>query len=193
MRRKRKGVEKIDQWGKSLFHLSPSPPASPPPITIPRSRPPIEPQDSLRVGLLLAEVTEAVKQSKKEEIENHFKVIQEAHEVLTDPARRKVYDSVDEFDDEIPTDCSLQDFFKVFAPAFTRNGRWSGNQPAPSLEEFDLEQAESRGRKRWIKRQNVKHTEKARKEAYAPREHRTAGVCLNLSLLYQGPNITRIS
>ncbi|KAA8546261.1 hypothetical protein F0562_003000 [Nyssa sinensis] len=149
-----------------------------------------------QAALLLAEETEAAKQAKKDEIENHFKAIQEAYEVLIDPLRRRIYDSTDEFDDEIPTDCAPQDFFKVFGPAFTRNGRWSVNQPVPSLgdesatlkevdnfysfwysfkswrefphaDEFDLELAESRDHKRWMERQNVKLTEKARKEEYA--------------------------
>ncbi|KAL7199136.1 hypothetical protein ACSBR2_021418 [Camellia fascicularis] len=138
----------------------------------------------------------SAKQAKKDEIENHFKTIQEAYEVLIDPARRRIYDSTDEFDDEIPTDCAPRDFFKVFGPAFMRHGRWSVNQPIPSLgdentalkevdsfynfwysfkswrefpneDEFDLEQAESRDHKRWMERQNAKLTEKARKEDYA--------------------------
>jgi len=133
---------------------------------------------------------------KKDEIESHFKAIQEAYEVLIDPLKRRIYDSTDEFDDEIPTDCAPQDFFKVFGPAFMRNGRWSVNQSIPSLgddntpikevdnfynfwysfkswrefphaDEFDLEQAESRDHKRWMERQNAKLTEKARKEDYA--------------------------
>ncbi|KAH1222075.1 DnaJ subfamily C member 2 [Glycine max] len=136
------------------------------------------------------------KTNKKDEIESHFKAIQEAYEVLIDPVKRRIYDSTDEFDDEIPTDCAPQDFFKVFGPAFMRNGRWSVNQPIPSLgddntplkevdnfynfwysfkswrefphaDEFDLEQAESRDHKRWMERQNAKLTEKARKEDYA--------------------------
>ncbi|KAI9126349.1 hypothetical protein K1719_002770 [Acacia pycnantha] len=53
--------------------------------------------------------------------------------VLVDPLKRRIYDSTDEFDDEIPTNCSPQDFFRVFGPAFMRNGRWSVNQPVPSL------------------------------------------------------------
>ena len=149
-----------------------------------------------QAALLLAEETEAAKQAKKDEIESHFKAIQEAYEVLIDPLKRRIYDSTDEFDDEIPTDCAPQDFFKVFGPAFMRNGRWSVNQPIPSLgddntplkevdnfynfwysfkswrefphaDEFDLEQAESRDHKRWMERQNAKLTEKARKEDYA--------------------------
>ncbi|XP_041998133.1 dnaJ homolog subfamily C member 2-like [Salvia splendens] len=149
-----------------------------------------------QAALLLLEKTEDAKQAKKDEIESLFKGIQEAYEVLIDPVRRRIYDSTDEFDDEIPGDCAPQDFFKVYGPAFLRNGRWSVNQAVPPLgddkttikevdsfydfwyafkswrefphaDEFDLEQAESRDHKRWMERQNAKLSEKARKEEYA--------------------------
>ncbi|KAL8492448.1 hypothetical protein ACS0TY_023868 [Phlomoides rotata] len=147
-------------------------------------------------ALLLAEETEAAKQAKKDEIETNFKAIQEAYQVLIDPMRRRIYDSTDEFDDEIPNECAPQEFFKVYGPAFMRNGRWSVIQPVPSFgddktpieevdnfynfwyvfkswrefphaDEFDVEQAESRDHKRWMERQNAKLSEKARKEEYA--------------------------
>ncbi|KAF6171540.1 hypothetical protein GIB67_018064 [Kingdonia uniflora] len=152
-----------------------------------------------QASLLLAEETESGKLAKKDEIENHFKSIQEAYEILTDPVKRRVCDSTDEFDDEVPTDCLPRDFFKVFGPAFMRNGRWSASKPVPSLgddntpiddvdifydywysfkswrefphaDDFDLEQAESHDHKRWMERQNAKLREKARKEEYAKRK-----------------------
>jgi len=147
-------------------------------------------------ALILAETTEAAKQAKKDEIESHFKAIQEAYEVLIDPTKRRIYDSTYEFDDDVPTDCAPQDFFKVFGPAFMRNGSWSVAQPIPSLgddttpveevdkfynfwynfkswrefpddDEYDLQQAESREHKRWMERQNAKLQEKAKKAEYA--------------------------
>jgi DnaJ family protein C protein 2 len=149
-----------------------------------------------QAALILAETTEEAKQAKKDEIESNFKAIQEAYEVLIDPTKRRIYDSTDEFDDDVPTDCAPQDFFKVFGPAFMRNGRWSVTQPIPSLgddatpvqevdkfynfwynfkswrefpddDEYDLEQAESREHKRWMERQNTKLQEKAKKAEYA--------------------------
>eukprot|EP00245_Coleochaete_scutata_P015187 TRINITY_DN666_c0_g1_i1.p1 TRINITY_DN666_c0_g1~~TRINITY_DN666_c0_g1_i1.p1 ORF type:complete len:724 (-),score=225.24 TRINITY_DN666_c0_g1_i1:665-2836(-) len=146
-----------------------------------------------QAALLLAEETEEAKEAKREEIDNNFKAIQVAYEVLTDPVRRRVYDSTDEFDDAIPSDCSPEEFFKIFGPVFQRNARWSTLTTVPSLgvldtsieevdkfydfwfsfkswrefpqeDEFDIEQAENREHKRWMERQNSKLREKAKKE-----------------------------
>ncbi|KAK9842937.1 hypothetical protein WJX74_004641 [Apatococcus lobatus] len=129
----------------------------------------------------------------KRAIELHFTRIQDAYETLSDPAKRREYDSVDDFDDTLPYECQPADFFKVFAPAFRRNSRWSEVQPVPQAgdestpmrevdkfynfwfsfkswrefphpDEEDVEQAESREERRWIERYNKKLREAAKKE-----------------------------
>lgn len=114
-----------------------------------------------------------------------FKKIQDAYDTLSNDDKRREYDSTIPFDDSIPPaslDAS-EDFFKVFAPAFRRNAKWSSVQPVPELgepnmpmakvlkfyefwesfkswrswphlNEFDVNTADGREERRWMERRN---------------------------------------
>jgi len=59
--------------------------------------------------------------------------VQEAHAILSDPVKRREFDSTDAFDDSLPLACDPADFFKVFGPAFRRNSRWSVDPKVPDV------------------------------------------------------------
>ena len=75
----------------------------------------------------------------EDEGDEMFKAITDAFELLSNPKKRRDFDSLDEFDDSIPSfdAASGEDFLQTFAPVFTRNSRWSEVQPAPLLGEAD--------------------------------------------------------
>jgi DnaJ family protein C protein 2 len=65
-----------------------------------------------------------------------FTCITKAFEFLSDPVKRKSYDSVDPtFDETIPSvsDSSKRNFYKAFGDAFERNARWSIKKNVPKL------------------------------------------------------------
>ncbi|KAJ7086032.1 DnaJ-domain-containing protein [Mycena belliarum] len=70
-----------------------------------------------------------------------FKCIQKAHEVLTNPERRRQFDSVDpsflEEVDDVPSASDFKTnpppFLPTFAPIFERESRFSRKQPVPKL------------------------------------------------------------
>ncbi|KAF8647307.1 hypothetical protein AX16_006769 [Volvariella volvacea WC 439] len=82
-----------------------------------------------------------------------FKCIQKAYEVLTNPEKRRQFDSVDpaflELEDEVPTAQEFKnkklDFIKTFAPIFERWSRFSRQQPVPGLGSIDATKEEVEG------------------------------------------------
>lgn len=69
-----------------------------------------------------------------EKVNQHFLKLQETFEVLSDVKKRRKYDSMEDFDDSVPTTLKKgQDFYVVFGPVFKRNGKWSERKPVPDL------------------------------------------------------------
>jgi len=82
-----------------------------------------------------------------------FKCIQKAHEVLTNPEKRRQFDSVDpiflEHEEEIPTAADFKsknlDFFKTLVPVFEMHSRFSKKQPVPGLGHIDSSKEDVEG------------------------------------------------
>ncbi|KAL1799866.1 hypothetical protein ACET3X_000208 [Alternaria dauci] len=70
------------------------------------------------------------------EDDQFFKCIQKAHEVLSDPVKRRQFDSVDEGAEvEPPSKKETQkgNFYKLWGKVFEAEGRFSNKQPVPKL------------------------------------------------------------
>ena len=134
---------------------------------------------------------------ERERIEARFKHIQDAHEVLTDVAKRRMHDSTDEAEPPLPDALPAgADFFAAFGPGFDGLARFSERHPVPELgnaasayaavdsfydfwfafkswrefqheDEEDVEVADCREQKREMERKNAKLRERAKKDETA--------------------------
>ncbi|XP_078409362.1 dnaJ homolog subfamily C member 2 isoform X2 [Cetorhinus maximus] len=66
---------------------------------------------------------------------DYFTCITKANEMLSDPLKRRAFDSVDPtFDNAIPSKSEAKEnFIEVFSSAFERNARWSKTKHVPKL------------------------------------------------------------
>ncbi|KAK4700484.1 hypothetical protein P7C70_g5763, partial [Phenoliferia sp. Uapishka_3] len=75
--------------------------------------------------------------------DSFFKCIAKAMEVLSNPEKRRQFDSCDpEIDDDEPEGTTDENFFDLWAPVFEREGRFSIEQPVPTLGDKSSTKAE---------------------------------------------------
>lgn len=70
---------------------------------------------------------------------DYFTCITKAIETLSDPVKRRAFDSVDPtFDNAVPSkNEGKENFWEVFSPVFERNARWSSKKHVPTLGTID--------------------------------------------------------
>ncbi|TGZ85164.1 DnaJ-domain-containing protein, partial [Ascodesmis nigricans] len=80
----------------------------------------------------------AASTSGQQQDDSFFKCIQKAMEILSDPVKRRQYDSVDENADvEPPSKKAKGNFYKMWGPVFASEARFSKIQPVPKLGKED--------------------------------------------------------
>ena len=79
--------------------------------------------------------TSEEEEQKNREINKKWLKLKEAYETLSDPEKRKKYDSTYVFDDTIPEDVEYneKEFFIEFGPVFLKNSIWSKKKPVPKI------------------------------------------------------------
>ena len=80
-------------------------------------------------------IIDKAQDQKNREINKKWLKLKEAYETLSDPEKRKKYDSTIVFDDSIPEDkiYDEKNFFSTFGPVFLNNSIWSKKKPVPKL------------------------------------------------------------
>uniref|UniRef100_A0A3P8Z7F9 DnaJ homolog subfamily C member 2 n=1 Tax=Esox lucius TaxID=8010 RepID=A0A3P8Z7F9_ESOLU len=70
---------------------------------------------------------------------DYFTCITKAIEILSDPVKRRAFDSVDPtFDNSVPSKGEgKENFFEAYSPVFERNARWSSKKHVPKLGSMD--------------------------------------------------------
>lgn len=66
---------------------------------------------------------------------DYFTCITKAIEILSDPVKRRAFDSIDPtFDNAVPSKSEgKENFFEAYSPVFERNARWSSKKHVPKL------------------------------------------------------------
>lgn len=133
-------------------------------------------------------------EEEEEDTDPKFLRVQLAGDTLSDPVRRRGYDSQLDFDESFPTKLKPdQDFFAVFGKIFESNARFSEIKPTPKLGDADtsdkdvlqfydfwgdfrswrdftakcehkLKEADSRDEKRWMMQKNKAQERKLKKK-----------------------------
>ena len=85
-----------------------------------------------------------VSEAEAERIEQRYKAVVTAMEVLTDKNRRREFDSVDAPDFDFPSSCEDGEFFETFMPHFQLLSRFSETKPVPICDDPNAEWEEVR-------------------------------------------------
>ena len=129
-----------------------------------------------------------LKREATEDDKAHWLLVQKAYDTLSDPGKRRKYDSSLPFDERIPKkDIDPKDFFEEYSKCFELNTKFAVNKPIPDLGdmntpieevrkfykywdsfkswrefaqycEHDTEEANDRYEKRWMEKENKKVT-----------------------------------